>query len=206
MDTKIKSQMIALLIIGVVAMTIIYATITRRLDINAGLKNENASAGWTVRFNSIDAGLSISKVGYTVIDDGASLNFSEDSTLIVLPNVLLKAPGDKATFRFKVENIGDINATVTGIVPINYRNVSWNINETFNDKQREDFLNDIKVSFTYDDGSEISIGDKLTTGSSKNLKVVVEYIKRDTPQTLPSHDVRFNNITAAIIYGQDDSK
>ena len=206
MDSKIKNEMIILLIIGVVAMTIIYATITRRPDIRADLKGENNTAGWSVRFNYIDNGDSILSAGYAVIPENTKLEITEDSTLVVLPRVILKAPGDRVDFKFKVENNGDIDAIINDILEINFNDVIWDINESLSDTDRNNLVNDIKVSFTYGDGSSIGIGDKLTTGSSKDLMVSIEYVKRDTPQVLPSHDVIFKNITAALIYGQDMSE
>lgn len=203
MTEKTKNVLLGVLIVGLVSMTVAYAALTQTLNINGSATVQNLSKSWRVRFNTADSN-EIAKEQYALVENNlTSLSsvIDNDSTLIVLPRVTLKAPGDKVTFRWVVENTGDINAIVTGVNPISKGTATYASDETLAD--RAAFENDIRVTFTYDNDTAIAKGDKLANHDSKVVKAVVEFVKTDATQTLPSKDVTFDGITAAITYGQD---
>ena len=205
MTEKTKNVLLGVLIVGLVSMTVAYAALTQTLNINGSATVQNLSQSWRVRFNTADSN-EIAKEQYALVENNlTSLSgvITDDSTIITLPRVTLKAPGDKVTFRWVVENTGDINAIVTGVNAISKGNATYDKDETLTPEQRTAFEKDIKVTFTYDDNTAIAQGDKLANHDSKVVKAVVEFVKTDATQTLPSKDVTFDGITAAITYGQD---
>ena len=205
MTEKTKNVLLGVLIVGLVSMTVAYAALTQTLNINGSATVQNLSQSWRVRFNTADSN-EIAKEQYALVENdltSLSTKIADDSTLITLPRVTLKAPGDKVTFRWVVENTGDINAIVTGVNAISKGNATYDKDETLTPEQRTAFEKDIKVTFTYDDNTAIAQGDKLANHDSKVVKAVVEFVKTDATQTLPSKDVTFDGITAAITYGQD---
>ena len=108
MGEKTKNALIALLIIGLVSMTIAYAALTQQLQINAGAKVLNKSATWDIHFANVVAG---TPVGYASISQGKSLTGTGTTTLSGL-EVTLKAPGDSLSYTFDVVNNGSINAKI----------------------------------------------------------------------------------------------
>lgn len=206
MTEKTKNVLLGVLIVGLVSMTVAYAALTQTLNINGSATVQNLSQSWRVRFNTVNSGSEIAKEQYALVENdltSLSTKIADDSTLITLPRVTLKAPGDKVTFRWIVENTGDINAIVTGVNAISKGNATYDKDETLTPEQRTAFEKDIKVTFTYDDNTAIAEGDKLANHDAKVVKAVVEFVKTEATQTLPSKDVTFDGITAAITYGQD---
>lgn len=206
MNEKTKNVLLGVLIVGLVSMTVAYAALTQTLNINGSATVQNINSSWRVRFNTVNSGSEIAKEQYALVQDNATSLASyitSDSTLITLPRVTLKAPGDKVTFRWIVENTGDINAIITGVNAISKGSATYADDETLTAEQRTKFENDIRVTFTYDDDTAIAVGNKLANHDSKVVKAVVEFVKTSETQTLPSKDVTFGGITAAITYGQD---
>ena len=203
MSKKEKNTLLSILIVGVVIVTIIFATFTRKPAISNNMLSENNSNNWDVSFNLLDSGSSITILEYASLEQDY-LTFNPNSTIITLPHALLKAPGDKVIYKWNVKNKGDINAILTGKTDIKVGNIIWNSAETLDDISRKNLINDIEIKFTYADGTDIKIGDKLEKNNgTRELMVTIEYVRRDEPQVLPSHSVHFNNITAVLIYGQD---
>lgn len=203
MTEKTKNVLLGVLIVGLVSMTVAYAALTQTLNINGSATVQNLSSSWRVRFKALTSGTAITPEQYATLADGAALSFTEDSTIVTLPNVTLKAPGDKVTFRWTIENSGDINAIITGVTPISKGSATYAADETLTAEQRTAFENDIRVTFTYEDGTAIAQGNKLAAKNSVDVKAVVEYVKTEATQTLPARNVQFSGITAAITYGQD---
>lgn len=203
MSKKEKNTLLSILIVGVVIVTILFATFTRKPAISNNMLAENNSNNWDVSFNLLDSGSSITTLEYASVEQDY-LTFNPNSTIITLPRALLKAPGDKVIYKWNVKNKGDINAIITGKTDINVGNIVWDSAETLDAESKEKLIKDIEIKFTYADGTDIKIGDKLEkTKGSRELMVTIEYVRRDEPQVLPSHSVHFNNITAALVYGQD---
>ena len=186
-------------------MTVAYAALTQTLNINGSAKVQNVTSSLRVRFKALTSGNPITTSGYATVPNNAALSFTDDSTVVTLPQVTLKAPGDKVTFKWTVANTGDINAKLTGMTAISKGTATYDANETLTSDQKTALENDIQVTFKYADGTTITPGtDTLAkTNGARDLMVTVEYVKTESVQTLPSHDVTFSNITAALVYGQD---
>ena len=213
MNEKTKNVLLGVLVVGLVSMTVAYAALTQTLNINGSATVQNIASSWKVRFRALDTAKDgstyqpITTTGYATMAQDAALSFTSDSTIVTLPMVTLKAPGDKVEYVWVVENTGDINAVLTGKTDITLGKATWANDETLDATGKAALINDIDVKFTYADGTAITANtDKLakTTGK-KLLKVTVEYKKTGETQTLPSKDVTFNNITAALTYGQDNA-
>lgn len=214
MTEKTKNVLLGVLIVGLVSMTVAYAALTQTLNINGSATVQNISQSWHVRFRALDSTkdgstyTAITPTQYATLANDAALSFTSDSTIVTLPAVTLKAPGDKVEFVWVVENTGDINAILTGKTDITLGAATWGQNETLDATAKQALIDDIDVTFTYADGTAITANsDTLakTTGKAY-LKVKIEYVK-DTvnAQTLPSQDVTFSSITAALTYGQDSN-
>ena len=218
MSDKAKNILLGVLIVGLVSMTVAYAALSQTLTINGSAQVQGRDTTWHVRFNSYSTNAAcpsgtnefenskaICTGGYATLAANSAIDITSDSTLATLPQVTLKAPGDKVVFRWKVENTGDVNAILTGKTNITLGAATWDPAETISQSQKDALINDISLSFTYADGTAITPNsDTLakTTGAA-DLMVTIEYVKTQEDQVLPTRAVTFDSITAALVYGQD---
>ena len=109
MGEKTKNAIIALLIVGLVSMTVAYAALSQTIFINSSAKVLNKSALWNVHFDTPVAG---TPVGYASVATGKGLVKANATTLSGL-EVTLRAPGDSMSYTFNVVNDGTINIKAT---------------------------------------------------------------------------------------------
>ena len=200
MGEKTKNALIALLIIGLVSMTIAYAALTQQLQINAGAKVLNKSATWDIHFANVVAG---TPVGYASISQGKSLTGTGTTTLSGL-EVTLKAPGDSLSYTFDVVNNGSINAKIN-TNGVSIPNIA-NLTVTGSEGDVAIVKSNLEYSLVYatgdvNAGQTPAAGDTLAAGQSRKLKLTISYKSNAT--SLPSNDVTVSGINAHIDYIQD---
>lgn len=82
--------------------------------------------------------------------------------------VILREPGDKVIFRFRLVNKGDNSCIISKIKE------KIHCNQDSLNKYKE-VCNSLKYDLTYEDGVSVMVGDTLTDNSSKNVKLTIEY-------------------------------
>ena len=114
-SNKTKNIILAVLVVGLVGMTIAYAALTQQLLITDN--QVTVSSKWRIRFN--ETVTSTAGTGTTaVVDTPASITTGSDRTQISGLRATLKKPGDYVTVSFKVQNEGNIPAKGASTDPI----------------------------------------------------------------------------------------
>ena len=203
MTEKKKNILLAVLIVGVVSMTVAFAALSQNLNINGSASVQNLSDSWNIHFAHIsNTANEIKTSGYATTP---SSSITLDNTTVTVPEVTLKAPGDKVEYIFKVVNEGDIKGYINVLENIGFGTITYDKDETLTQEQKTSFQNDIQVTLTYNDNSKtrLAYNDELAKNEEKELILTIEYINRASDQTMPSKDVTFTGIRATITYGQD---
>lgn len=201
MGEKTKNALIALLIVGLVSMTVAYAALSQQLTINSGAKVLNKSALWNVHFGTPVAG---TPVGYASVATGKGLVKANDTTLSGL-EVTLKAPGDSMSYTFDVTNSGTINAKI-GTNGVSIPDIST---ITVSGASNDDLAlirNNLEFKLVYSAGDAKAgqtpaAGDTLASGQTRNLTLTISY--KSSATSLPSDDITVSNLSAHIDYVQD---
>ncbi len=111
MQEKTKNVLLAVLIVGLVSMTVAYAALSTTLTISSSAKVNNTK--WDIKIdNFAQVPDQANKVGGTseVVVTGPT---STSGITISGLEVTFKKPGDVAKFTFNLKNLGDINAKLT---------------------------------------------------------------------------------------------
>ena len=124
MNEKNKNILLAILIVGIISMTVAFAALTTGLKLQ-GTANV-AETKWNVRFNNwaLDTENTITVEGRAqqntaVYPDVEDLNMSDDNnvTLVEGVNITLKQPGDYAKYTFEIVNEGTIAGKLNLFTP-----------------------------------------------------------------------------------------
>ena len=202
MTERNKNILLAVLVVGVVSMTIAFAALSSNLNINGSASVQNISESWNIHFAHIsNTANEVKTYGYASADSSITV----ENTTVTVPEVTLKAPGDKVEYIFKVVNEGDVTGYINVLNNIGIGTITYAANETMTSSQKTAFQNDIQVTLTYNDTNKTALAynDTLTKNQEKELILTIQYINRNGEQILPTGDVTFTGISASITYGQD---
>ncbi len=192
MNNKIQNIVLVVLAVGLIGITIAYASLSQNLTINGTAKV--AAATWDVHFEGMNAGTA---TGYATLPTTGKLAASGTS---VSGNIgTLKAPGDTITYTFNVKNAGSINAKISSITapkltcaPVASggsqavaNNVCANLTYT--------------IEYTSENPKTIAVGNTLTSGTSKNITLK---IVNSSNATLASEDIAVTASPMIINYVQ----
>lgn len=192
MNNKIQNIVLGVLAVGLIGITIAYASLSQNLTINGTAKV--AAATWDVHFEGMNAGKA---TGYATLPTTGKLAASGTS---VSGNIgTLKAPGDTITYTFNVKNAGSINAKISSITAPKLtcapatsggsqtvaNNVCANLTYT--------------IEYTSESPKTIAVGNTLTAGVSKNITLKIVY---SSNATLASEDIAVTASPMIINYAQ----
>ena len=192
MNNKIQNIVLGVLAVGLIGITVAYASLSQNLTINGTAKV--AAATWDVHFEGMNAGTA---TGYATLPTTGKLAASGTS---VSGNIgTLKAPGDTITYTFNVKNAGSINAKISSITAPNLtcapvasggsqtvaNNVCANLTYT--------------IEYTSESPKTIAVGNTLTSGASKNITLK---IVNSSNATLASEDIAVTASPMIINYVQ----
>ena len=193
MNNKIQNIMLGVLAVGLIGLTVAYASLSQNLTINGTAKV--AAATWDVHFEGMNAGTA---TGYATLPTTGKLAASGTS---VSGNIgTLKAPGDTITYTFNVKNAGSINAKISSITapklscaPANTggsqtvaNNVCANLTYT--------------IEYTSENPKTIAVGNTLTAGASKNITLKI--VNSSAATSLASEDITVTASPMIINYVQ----
>ena len=172
-----KKVVLSLLALLLLTITVGYAALSTTLNINGTSKINNAT--WDVHFANLTVTSgSVSATKAATIDSATEIDY----------NVELIKPGDFYEFTVDVTNTGTIDAKL-GEAPI-LSGVS---------AEQDVYTN---YTVTYSDNTAINANDKLAAGTTKKLKVRVEFDRNITNSQLPT-EAQPLNLTFAMNYVQD---
>lgn len=189
--STIKNIVLAVLTVGLVGMTIAYATLTQRLDINSTAKVKGST--WKVLFQN---GSQVSTTGAAVVKTNPTLS----ETLITGLDAEFTKPGDSITYTFDVANTGTIDA-ILSTYKIN--TVSDGVSCTSTDQSNGTLVcGNLTYTLTYTaDGKAVAQNDTLQAGESKNITLTIAF--NESATAVPTDDVTISGLDALFIYEQN---
>ena len=164
-ERRTKALVVVVLLIVVAGLTIAFAAISTTLNINGTAYLD--AAKWGIRFENLS---SPTKIGSVTTTGTAKIEETKAAEITGI-NVSLSIPGDKVTYTVDLVNKGTINAKID------------NIEKTVLTSEQQRYLT-FKV--TDKDGREVSEGDILSAGETRNLTITIEFIKDLTKEDLPT--------------------
>ena len=163
-ERRTKALVVVVLLIVVAGLTVAFAALSTTLNINGTAYLD--AAKWGIRFENLS---SPAKIGSATTTGTAKIEETKSAEINGI-NVNLSTPGDKVTYTVDLVNKGTINAKID------------NIEKTVLTQEQQRYLT-FKV--TDQNGKEVSEGDILSAGETKNLTITIEFIKDLTKEDLP---------------------
>ena len=163
-ERRTKALVVVVLLIVVAGLTVAFAALSTTLNINGTAYLD--AAKWGIRFENLS---SPAKIGSATTTGTAKIEETKSAEITGI-NVGLSTPGDKVTYTVDLVNKGTINAKID------------NIEKTVLTSEQQKYLT-FKV--TDKSGNEVSKGDILSAGETRNLTITIEFIKNLTKEDLP---------------------
>ncbi len=164
-ERRTKALVVVVLLIVIAGLTVAFAALSTTLNINGTAYLD--AAKWGIKFENLSEPV---KVG-TVTTTGTAKIEETKSAEINGINVSLSTPGDKVVYTVDLVNEGTINAKID------------KIEKTKLTSGQQKYLT-FKV--TDKNGKEVSKGDILSAGETRNLTITIEFIKDLTKEDLPA--------------------
>lgn len=115
-------------------------------------------------------------------------------------SVQLKNPGDAIEYTFNVVNAGDVDAELQSIA------IKTASDLTCASSAGTDVADKVcakmNYTITHADGTTLAVGEALAKGSSRSLKLKLEFDPSATEEDLPSKDVSVSGLDVVLTYGQ----
>ena len=163
-ERRTKALVVVVLLIVVAGLTIAFAALSATLNINGTAYLD--AAKWGIRFENLSEPV---KVGTATTTGTAKIEETKAAEITDM-NVSLSTPGDKVTYTVDLVNKGTINAKID------------NIEKTVLTSEQQKYL---IFKVTDKDGREVSEGNILSAGETRNLTITIEFIKDLTKGDLP---------------------
>ena len=164
-ERRTKALAVVVLLIVVAGLTVAFAALSATLNINGTAYLD--AAKWGIKFENLS---SPTKIGSATTTGTAKIEEAKSASITGI-NVSLSTPGDKVTYTVDLVNEGTINAKID------------NIEKTVLTSEQQRYLT-FKV--TDKNGNEVSEGDVLSAGETRNLTITIEFIKDLTKEDLPT--------------------
>lgn len=187
---------IAALFIGVIGLSVGFASLQTSLQINGSATVK--SSKWDVHFANLTA---VTKTGDATEVTAPTIksNNSVASTLIGDYSVTLTSPGDSISYKFDITNAGDYNAKISSIT-IPTPTCTGNGTNALADANN--VCSKLTYTLTYTDGGAVAKDDTLTAGQTKNVTLKLAYSDDIIASELPKDDVSITNLQIPIVYVQ----
>ena len=215
---KIKIISLCALLVAVLGLTVAFASLSQTLTINGSAAVNTAS--WDIHFDNI-----------RIYTSGAG-SFNGDPTLsgtsITNINAVITKPEDQASFDVNMVNNGTINAKIESVeisklctLQSPAESCDWDNDGTVTQADIDKVNDNISFVMAYGQGNNVEngnllkAGDTLNAGESKNITVVIAYVKfveidgsysssnsYIESVELPKRNLKFNNLIITINYAQ----
>ena len=186
-NERTRNIILIVLAVCLIGITVAYATLSQNLNIS-GVANVDKTS-WNIHFTNVLT----PKVEGQATGGKATLN--SGSTVLTISEGTLSAPGDKITYIFDVINEGDLPAEVETTLTQMESCTSENGTDV------SMFCNKIGLELVYADTKEkVQKSDRLLSGETKTLNLIITYDKDKLLTSLPSSPITLSNITSTINY------
>ena len=178
--TKKKLTSVLLVLILVLGISVGYALIQSVLTINGSATVKQSS------FNVTFTDINITAGSHTVAGDTNATIYGTGNNNEIRYNVTLEEPGDFYEFYAEITNAGSLDAVLKSIT----------ISSLQDGAENYTYYNVTQV-----DGTAIPVNETLAHGTTKWVKVRVEYRTDIEADVLPTHDKQLT-LTVSMNYGQ----
>ncbi len=188
MERKNKrlSVLVVILCFMLLSLGVAFALLSTTLNIEGVAAVESAS--WDVHFD-------YSNNSGGPINGGMVEGIEYGELALTGFDITLTKPGDGMVYNFEVVNEGTIPAAISFV------EVGKPSCTSDNQDEADLLCNNLTYTFTYGDGSEIKVGDKLSVGDRKSLKLYLIFNNEAT--MVPSNEVSVTGLSAKMIFAQD---
>lgn len=194
MNNKTQNILLGVLAVGLVGISVAYASLSSNLKISGTAKV--ATATWNIKFDNMSAGVA---TGYAALPSSGKFGIQTGSTTVSGDLGTLKAPGDTITYKFKVKNNGSINAKVNSVSTPTLTCVSSSTGSATT--ASTNFCKGLAYTVQYSDGSAISAGQALAAnGGSKDITVKLV----NNNNSLATEDIKVTASAMTINYIQSN--
>ena len=163
-ERSVKLLIISILFMLIAGLTVAFAALSTTLNINGTAYLD--AAKWGIKFENLSEPV---KVGNASVVGTSKIEETKSAEITGI-NVNLSTPGDKVTYTVDLVNEGTINAKID------------KIEKTQLTSEQQRYLT-FKVADQ--NGKEVSEGDILSAGETRNLTITIEFIKDLTYTELP---------------------
>lgn len=194
MNNKTQNILLGVLAVGLVGISVAYASLSSNLNISGTAKV--ATATWNIKFDNMSAGAA---TWYAALPSSGKFGIQTGSTTVSGDLGTLKAPGDTITYTFKVKNNGSINAKVNSVSKPTLTCVSSSTGSATT--ASTNFCKGLAYTVQYSDGSAISAGQALAAnGGSKDITVKLV----NNNNSLATEDIKVTASAMTINYIQSN--
>ncbi len=187
-----RGILLVAILFSVLGISISYASLSQNLTIG-GSAGVNL-AGWNVEFNSLET---VELTGSAVEITAPTLSF--DSTTISGFDVNYYLPGDSATYRFTISNVGTIDAKI-GVISMPSPVCLGSGADKLTDEST--VCDNFSYTLTYvggtKDGQALQVNDELDAGTSSVVELVLTFGGTE----MVTEDVSLSGLTTVINYIQ----
>ena len=181
-ERRIKALVIVSMLVAMIGLTIAFAALSQTLSINGSAYLD--AAKWGIKFQNLENPVTTGEASVTktaIIESDVSINNI---------GVKLNVPGDSVKYKVDLVNEGTINAKIE------------KIEKTALTSEQERYL-----TFKVEDeaGKEITEGEILNAGETKNVTIIIEFKKDIEKEDLPSALAEIN-ITYKLNFVQTEDK
>ena len=165
-ERRTKTLVVVVLLIVVAGLIVAFAALSSSLNINGTAYLD--AAKWGIKFENLS---SPTKIGSANVTGTAKIEETKAAEITDI-NVGLSTPGDKVTYTVDLVNKGTINVKID------------NIEKTVLTSEQQKYLTFKVIDKS---GNEVSEGDILSAGETRNLTITIEFIKDLTKADLPTN-------------------
>lgn len=177
-NRNVKIYVIFALVISVMGLSIAYAAYSATLLISGTVTAKKSSEAWNVHFESPDGGTTLtpSLEGYAEVVSPATVT----ATTISGFKVNFYAPGDSIEYSFDIKNTGSIDATLNKITLGSLSCSKATGTQQGTETDANNLCGNLDMNIMKSDGNNISVGDKISAGSSETYRLSIIWNESDT--------------------------
>lgn len=200
-NNKVKNVIIFVLSICLVSLTILYAVIAQKLNVEN--YNSIKSSDWSIGFDNLSS---------ATYNEGASILNEPviSSSSITGLSVLFSNPGDYVYYDFDIVNNGNIDAKISDISTSSFG--AKCVSSSSNEEDEKNVCDNIRMTLTYAEASTVAVSDKTISlnstlekgnvlNSKKKIRVRFKIYYAENDNNVSS-SVSVTNLNAYILYEQ----
>lgn len=173
-----KALVVVTLLVSVLALSIAYAAYSATLLISGTVTAKKSSDAWNVHFEATDGSTTLTPTlgGNAKVTSSATLTETKISDF----EITFYAPGDSISYDFEVKNTGSVDATLNKITLGSLSCSKATGTQQGTETDANNLCGNLDMNIMKSDGNNISVGDKISAGSSETYRLSIIWNESDT--------------------------